>query len=245
MIAIGGCSSTSPQQSPRGTSMVPYAADAFAEHGIRPDPDAPDPDLSTSGGIIVEWHAVDRSGDVGTVPAGYYLYRSDTSDFDGRPLNFKRIAQIPFSPAGGDTLYVDHGVRQKVRYSYAVTVYARSDASLESGRSDTVSFTLLERPVPTAPIGDVTLDTNVPPAFRFTTPGVVAIQVNEVRADNETVTIRNVWRYLGPVSDFANPSVGYQGDSLGKGKRYRWRVDRIIQGTPQANASRWVTFSVR
>jgi hypothetical protein len=59
------------------------------------------------------------------------------------------------------------------------------------------------------------------------------------------VVVRRVWHYVGPTGDFIDPRVVYAGDSLESGKRYRWRVDRIIQGMPQANASRWVTFSVK
>lgn len=243
-LVVAGCSSTSPQPKPPGTSMVPFSGDHFSDTGIRPDPDAPDPTSSSSGRIIVEWHQVDNAKLEGARLGGYYLYRSDTSDVNGAPLNFRRIATITGGTPGGDTIYADGDVRQGIRYSYQVSAYSKSDASLESDRSDTVSFTLLDRPVPSMPIGDITLGAT-PLRFGFSSPGMVALRLDEVLPENETVTVDSVWRYVGQVDDFSDPHVQYGGPALAAGKRYRWRVDRIIQGTPQANASRWVTFSVK
>jgi hypothetical protein len=245
-IGAAGCGPVNnPEEPPAGTRMIPFAGDPFADTGIRPDPEAMEPTSAASGGIIIEWRSVDPAVSGGAPVGGYYVYRSDSSDANGTPAGFVRIARIPRESAGGDTLFSDEHAPQNVRCSYLVKAYAKLDASLESAPSDTVSFTLLERPVSTAPRGDISLPDGAPLRLEFTGPGYVALRVDEILPENETVVLRRMWRYTGQVTDFSDPHVDYAGEPLVPGRRYRWRVDRIIQGSPQANASRWLTFSVK
>jgi hypothetical protein len=235
--------------------MVPYNDDPFAETGIRADADAPDPESSTSGAIIVEWHPIDPATLVNVRVGGYYLYRSEKLDVHGTPVEFARIAEKSTSLSSVDSSYQDTDVRQNRVYSYYVTSYNRSDETQESKPSDTVNFNLTVRPVLTYPITDSIINPSLPRLkFQFgpsLAGGRVAIIVNEVQPDNEQVLRNNVWTAINiPSGGFTSPEVEFDDNraNLEKGKRYRWRLVKYVEhlpgNPPEGNSSRWATFTL-
>ena len=225
--------------------MVRFAADPFSARGIRADPDAPDPESPESGAIIVEWNSISPSRLKDVLLGGYNLYRSSTVEAGGKAVRFQKIRSLPYtSPTVFDTSLTDFDVRQGIQYFYYVTAYSRTDERQESVPSDTVAFTLLTRPIPMEPISILDTSRRGPIELRFgpsTAGGQVAVQLNQVRHDNENVVIRSVWRYTGNVG-YTDPHVDLPRDTIQKGARYRWRVDKILPGQPLGNSSRWVTF---
>jgi hypothetical protein len=248
LLLLAACDTTEPTQVPPSPSIVAFQPDPFASSGIRPDSDAPGAEDSRSGAIIVDWNPIDPVLVANLQVGGYYVYRSDSINSSGRPVNFHRIRQVPVTVGGSDTAISDSTVGLNIPYHYFVSAYRRSDPSFEGPPSDTVSFTLTERPLPRAPIGDVMISAGDSLAFRFMPPtaaGLVAIEVDEVHPDDERTVIRSVWRFTGR-ADFSDPHVTYTDADLLPGRRYRWRVIKIFsQGQPLGNASRWVTFNTK
>jgi hypothetical protein len=247
-VVLPGCSDpVVPTARPPATRMVGFSGDPFSERGIRPDPNAADPGDPGSGAILVEWNAIDPSRLGAVRLGGYRLYRSDTVDAGGRALGFELVRNVALSGTSGDTVVSDSTVRLNRGYSYYVTAYSRSDESVESDPSDTVRFTLTERPVPLAPSGNIALDSVGGLRLAFgpsSASGYVAVELDETLPSNESVVLRRLMRELF-VADFNDPHVVYSGDSLQVGHRYRWRVEKIFpQGQPIGNSSRWVTFFV-
>jgi hypothetical protein len=252
---LGACGVADSSTPPPVPAMVPYNDDPFAKIGIRADPDAPDPGDPNSGAIIVEWHRIDPATLVNIRIGGYYLYRSDTRDAKGTPINFTRITRIAVSIAADDSVYQDTDVKQETVYSYYVTSFNRSDESQESKPSDTVSFILSKRPVPTYPITDsIPLPPSSPLSFQFGPPlagGIIAIEVNRVQPENELVLINNVWSASNINAGFESPEVFFDPGraTLETGARYRWRVVKYFPlypgQIPYGNSSRWVTFTLK
>ena len=249
-LLMSGCGdSLSPVARPPAPRMVHFQDDPFLERGIRPDPNAALPEDSRSGAIIVEWMSIDTATLDGVRLGGFKLYRSESRpDPLGAASSFELIATLPATVANVDTFYSDSSARQNVAYAYYVTAYSADDRRIESSSSDTVSFTLSERPVPLSPTGRVAPSAHGSLHFRFspaTASGYVAVALDEISADNEQLVLRQMWRERG-MAGFYDPSLEYTGDSLRPGHRYRWRVEKIFpQGQPIGNASRWVTFLVQ
>jgi hypothetical protein len=238
-----GCGSVDPEMLPPAPSMIAFSGDPFVETGIRPDPEAGDATSPESGGILVEWREP-TSEELGAVLVGAYnLYRSDSAGADGKPVGFERIASIAETPVGNDTSFSDTAVAPNVRYWYAVRAATRSSGA-EGALSEPVSFTLTQRPVAVAPIGELDSADAAQLRFRYGPPilgGDVAIHLYRVQPNNERVIIDTVWRSLAR-GTFADPTVEYAGPALVSGAHYRWRIDKITSHQPIGNASSWVTF---
>lgn len=248
LLCAAGCGdAVSPIEKPPATRMIRFQDDPFTEYGLRPDPAAPGEDAE-SGAILVEWKALDPTRVGSTRLGGYKLYRSETTDAKGVARDFRMIARLPVSTSGHDTALSDTLVRPNRGYSYYVTVYNRTDESVESDPSDTVRFTLSDRPVPIWPIGAVPAGAAERLRLRFgpsSASGLVAVEVDETFLENDRLVVRHLWRQRA-IADFDDPQIEYAGDSLMPGHRYRWRVVKIFpQGEPIGNSSRWVTFLVQ
>ena len=233
---------------PPATRMVRFQDDPFLEHGIRPDPNAADPNDPGSGAIVVEWNALDPSRLGAVRLGGYKLYRSDTVDASGVALDFTLVRTVALTGTVGDTVVSDSTARLNRGYAYYVTAFSRSNEDVESDPSDTVRFTLTERPVPLSPSGTIPLDTGGHLRLSFgptSASGLVAVELDETLAGNEKIVVRRLMRER-LVADFNDPHVEYTGEALQSGHRYRWRVEKIFpQGQPLGNSSHWVTFLVQ
>lgn len=238
-ISAASCSSVDPEPVPGAPTMIPFSGDAFVERGIRADPDAGDAGSPESGGILVEWNELASSG---VTIGGYNLYRA-RSAASGLPGEFSRVAPIIDVPIGNDTSYSDTATDANIRYWYYVRAYTRAGEH-EGPPSDTVFFSLTQRPVLVSPIGKVDSADMNPLRFRFgpsVVGGDVAVRLYRVRTDNEQIVLDTVWRELVHAT-FDDPQFDYTGPQLLSRATYRWRVDKVAGTQPSGNASSWVTF---
>lgn len=224
-----------PLEAPR---WVARSADTAAfETGIRPWPEAA---ANGVGGIRLEWHPLDP-----LKVGGYRIYRSDTTDSSGRPLNFRELVTLEYGTTAEDTAYVDLSVTHWRSYFYRVHALDRSPQRREGPPSDTVRFTLEPPPVPLTPIGAVDSDSVI---FRWSNNvGYVVIRVFEADSLNLERVLRPVWVFAGVPLDYSRPQIRYNQDGraepLQPGKFYRWRISRVTPGRPERGASSvWRTF---
>ena len=108
--------------------------DSVDDWGIHQDPN--------TGGIFLQWYSVEGA-------AGYKVYRADSTESDGSPVDFSVVSDLAASTFLNDTSTVDVRVRNGVRYYYCVRSYASDGAlSLPSG---TINYELLTRPLLVSP----------------------------------------------------------------------------------------------
>ncbi len=245
LVAIGLLSCGTPTAPPPSLTLVPQWVPqspdtAPFETGIRPWPDAA---LNGVGGIRLEWYALDPL-QIG----GYRLYRADTTDSAGIPINFRELATIEYGTTAEDTAFVDEAVTHWRTYYYRLHALDRSPQRREGPPSAIIHFTLEPPPIPLSPVGAVHPDSVV---FRWSNNvGYVVLRVFEVDSTAPELPGRPVWVFAGPPRDYSNPRIPYNADGraepLQAGKLYRWRISRITVGRPDRGAtSFWQTFWLR
>jgi len=224
---IAGCSTQGSRINPLGTPKFVPQSDpgAYIETGIGENP-------SPALGIFLQWYVTAGA-------AGYNVYRSDTTDNSGNPLNFRLVTSVPL----GDTTAIDvYQLTTGVKYFYALRAYA-SDQSL-SDWSDTADISLLQRPTQISPVNGNSVDSdNV--TLEWTDPtlgGWTVVRVADITAS------QTVWVYAFS-NYYSNGSIPYNKDgnarqSLTSGHEYQWRVDRFDLGTDHQSKSAWSTFTV-
>ncbi len=116
--------------------------DSINEGGIGQDPN--------TGGIFLQWYSA-------LAAAGYRVYRSDSTAPDGTPADFQLVGNVIASDLPNDTSMVDKSsIAVGVRYFYFIIAYS-ADGQL-SNQSDTVDYTLIDRPVLDLPLPNATVD---------------------------------------------------------------------------------------
>ena len=242
LVSAAGCGTVDPEPLPPAPAMIAFTSDPFDARGIRPDPLVPEAP-GRPGAIFVEWERLDAARLGGVTIGGYHLYRADSTDTQGRPGAFRRIATLTTSALTSDTSYSDTSAAVNVRYWYAVRAFTRNSGA-EGPMSDTVHFTLTDRPIPVAPIGSLDSASFYPLRFRFGPPvlgGEVAIQLERVHRENDAVVLDTIWRARA-FATFSPPEVVYTGPALVPQEQYRWRVDKVFGVQPIGNSSRWISF---
>ncbi len=212
--------------------------DSVAETGIGQDPN--------TGGIFLQWYTTQGA-------AGYKVYRSDTSNAGGLPIDFSVVSNIISSSSLNDTSTVDvNSIMTGIRYYYYIKAYA-ADGSL-SNPSDTINYRLLNRPSPVYPGGQrYPIVDGSGLYFQWydaTGGGYTVIRV----IDNSVIPSGTIW-VSGKFQVFDSyPVKSFDFDStatapLVSGHSYQWRVDRFdVDGTgrPYEGArSVWSTFTVK
>lgn len=223
IIAIG---------TPRFVAQSP--PDSIQETGIRQDPN--------TGGIVIQWYR-----DPGA--SGYKLYRSDSLNSNGKPVDFQLRENISASGLN-DTSTVDLSTGTGVKYNYYLTAYASDGSS--SSPSDTISYTLLNRPVTDYPAQAATVDANGLYFIwnDFTGGGYTVIRVMDLSVVPNAVlwvTKRFQVFHTAPARYFNFDSTA--AGQLVSGHSYAWRVERFDldgSGRPFEGASSlWGKFNVK
>jgi hypothetical protein len=241
-IAMQGCS-------PKGSPIVQLGAprfvpqsqpDSVIETGIGQDP--------TSGGIFLQWY-----NDVNA--AGYKVFRADSTNLRGDPINFRVVGNVITSGTPSDTSMVDVlSVQAGVKYYYFVRAY-KSDGAL-SDPSDTVSYTLEARPILYYPTANSSI--SLPFSFfdwnDYAGGGYTVVRV----MDNTSIPGSIIWvsgRFRANVhgSDH-DPNINFNSDGRATGRIlaghiYQWRVDKFdVDSTGrmyEGARSAWGTFTVK
>lgn len=208
--------------------------DSVLETGIGQDP--------STGGIFLQWYSA-----VGAT--GYKVYRSDSTDANGYPIAFVLTGNVMSSSSLNDTSMVDVASNATgVKYYYYLRAYT-PDGAL-SNPSDTVNYTLLDRPNLTYPVLDQTVSLGFSLEWHDNTGGGYAV----IRVRDISVTpVASIW-VSGRFQTFdTHPINPFNFDStatghLVSGHTYQWRVDRFnIDGTGrpfQGARSDWATFKL-
>jgi hypothetical protein len=116
--------------------VVKSVPEAWVEQGI-------DADSRGGGSLVLMWHP---NGEPDL--SGYELFRTDSTK--SGPYD-KRYTIDLFEP-GIDTLFYDDSVKKYTRYYYYLLAFDL--AGNRSDPSDTIDYTLLNAPVPYAPVND-------------------------------------------------------------------------------------------
>jgi len=223
MILIQGCIST--PETPK-----PPAVPKMHLH----NPDIPDdewgPDaLTDTNGIHIEWDANE-----GENLAGYKIYRSTNPG-----SNYELLATLSKESLS----YEDEEVQLEKRYYYRLSAFDKDGN--ESGMSETASYTLLSKPIPTAPLDQADIDT-LSPTFSW-----IEISGAQAYIVHVFVKVNTSWQKIWTSQEkfsFDLLEISYNEDNsairpLEEGKQYRWRVD-AIGGVTVGSESTWQHFSV-
>ena len=183
-------------------------------------------------GIHIEWEP-----NIEDDLRGYRIYRS-TSPTGG----FERIDEV--SPE--NTFYEDVGVKLETAFCYRVT--AVDDDNNESTMSEPACYTLIRKPVLTAPPNQAILD--AVPTFRWiglSESGFYTVRVFVVGAEDSEPPLQEIWHY--EIVDFDVFEVTYNTEgtatqALTADEEYRWRVDFDAEATVGAE-SNWRFFTSR
>lgn len=246
IISFAGLIITVQSCSPNGTPIVRLGTphfvpqsqpDSVIETGIGQDP--------STGGIFLQWSTAPGA-------SGYKLFRSDSTDATGNPVNFSIAADINASTSLNDTSTVDaNGISTGVRYYYYSRAYT-ADGSLSSP-SDTINYALLVRPSLDYPTPNAVVSST---GMHFTWidrtgGGYTVIRVKDIiiiPAEYIWVTPR-FQKYGGSESLEGFNFDSTASASLISGHSYQWRVDRFNEdgtGRPyEGSRSIWQTFTVK
>ena len=210
--------------------------DSVVETGIRQDPN--------TGGIILQWYRMPGV-------LGYDIFRSDTIDSKGNPMEFTLVLNVAQNSAVNDTSALDPSVGVGLRYFYYVSAY--SSEAVHSLPSDTISYELINRPVAVYPGGKTpTVNAN---GLHFawydaTGGGYTVIRVRSI----SVVPFVTIWVSRRFQIFHSYPSLSFNFDStatqqLVYGDSYEWRVERFnvdASGRPyEGSTSVWETFTVK
>ena len=237
---LQGCVGKGTPISPLGTPhFVPQSQpDSVAETGIGQDPN--------TGGIFLQWYTTQGA-------AGYKVYRSDTSNVGGLPIDFSVVSNVISSTSLNDTSTVDvNSIMTGIRYYYYIIAYA-ADGSL-STPSDTINYRLLNRPSPVYPGGQrYPIVDGSGLNFQWydaTGGGYTVIRV----IDDSVIPSGTIWvsRKFQVFDSYPVKSFDFDSTAMAplvSGHSYQWRVDRFdVDGTgrPYEGArSVWSTFTVK
>jgi hypothetical protein len=241
VLAIEGCVSKGKPTVAIGTpQFVPQSQpDSVIETGIGQDP--------ATGGIFLQWYRTEGA-------AGYKMYRSDTTNLKGLPVNFSIVGNVAASSSLNDTSMVDdNSITTGVEYYYYMMAYG-ADGTV-SNLSDTINYRLLNRPAPHYPGGPTYPDVVSASGLYFswfdpTGLGYICIRVKDVTViPFVTIWVSRRFQVLNP-----NTTKFFNFDSTGtggviSGHSYQWRVDWFaVDGTGrpyEGSRSVWVTFTVK
>lgn len=209
--------------------------DSMAETGIGQDPN--------TGGMFLQWYSTHGA-------AGYMVYRTDSTDMKGLPVDFLNVGNLASSLSPVDTSMVDVSVQAGVKYYYCVKAYA-PDGSL-SKPSDTADYIILPRPAPMFPTpGETVPDSAIYFNWKDNTGGgYTVVRVKDITPTPSALVWVSKRIPLFP----AYPAVGFNFDSTATGRvvsghYYQWRVDRFDvdgNGRPfEGSRSPWWTFTVQ
>ncbi|HQT91346.1 MAG TPA: hypothetical protein PL001_04875 [Candidatus Kryptobacter bacterium] len=235
---LQGCVGKGTPISPLGAPhFVPQSQpDSVVETGIGQDP--------STGGIFLQWYTTQGA-------AGYKVYRSDTTNDSGLPIDFSIVSNVISSTSLNDTSTVDvNSILTGIRYYYYIIAYA-ADGSV-SNPSDTINYKLISAPGPQYPVANASVDAS---GLYFhwydsTGGGYTVVRVRDI-TDIPPVSIWVTKRFQ--VFD-SYPTRSFDFDSTAtapivSGHSYQWRVDRFdVDGTgrPYEGArSVWSTFTVK
>ncbi|MCL4540509.1 MAG: hypothetical protein M1378_13075 [Bacteroidetes bacterium] len=237
-LTLTGCLSKGSPIVPVVTpSFVPQSSpDALVQTGIRQDP--------STGGIFLQWYSVPSV-------AGYKIYRADTANSAGIPIDFQLIRAISSANSLSDTSISDAGlIRIGVNYYYYLTAYSMDGTT--SQPSDTVEYELINRPQLHYPTSSTPVDGSSAffAWYDATGGGFTVIRIEDISvAPQLTIWVSNSFQVFE-----SYPTRTYNFDStatsqLMSGHYYRWRVERFdIDGTGrpyEGSTSPWSTFSVK
>lgn len=238
LLGIESCTpSGSPLTALTTPQFVPQSdPEALTQTGIRQDP--------STGGILLQWYS-----QLGA--AGYRVYRSDSLNQRGDPVGFELVSNVAATSFLNDTTTVDmDSIVTGIAYYYYLVAYT-SDGTL-SGPSDTVDYTLLDRPTLRIPTNTSVVDSS---ALQFqyhdnTGGGYAVIRVKDITA----VPSQSVWISKRFQSFDTYPTKVYDYDGTAsspvtRGHTYQWRVERFDldgSGRPSKGAtSPWDIFTVK
>lgn len=210
--------------------------DSLIQSGIGQDP--------MTGGIYLQWYTVNNA-------AGYRLYRSDTTNASGNPIDFTLIANVSALRNSNDTSTVDeNSLSAHVTYYYFLVAYSADGTS--SSPSDTINFGLLERPLVRFPAANASISASGA-SFSWYDPtggGYTVVRIENItRVPNVTIWVTKRFQVFDsyPVVSFDFDSTATQ--PLLSGNSYQWRVDRFqvnAIGRPyEGSTSPWWTFTVK
>jgi hypothetical protein len=233
-VLTQGCVSKGSPVSQLGTPMfVPASVpDSVTESGIGQDP--------ATGGISLQWYTTEGA-------YGYKLFRSDSVDGNGNPVDFSQIANIFSSGSLNDTSTIDvNSIKTGLRYFYFLRAY-QADGAL-SAPSDTINYELLVRPVLESPPDFSVVDVHsfYLEWYDISGGGYAVMRVKDITSLPPQI----VWvsKRFQDYNSYAFKSYNFDGaatDSLISGHSYQWRVDRFNPGANQGARSAWRTFTVK
>ena len=180
--------------------------------------------------IIIEW-------DVSTEDNLIRVYRSESSD----EKDFQLIATVPEK----DGYYEDSDVRIGITYYYKIS--ALDDLGNESGKSDSVKYTLLEKPTLIEPQDQAIVGTKRPDFAWLGVSGASAFTVRVYSRADDGRSWEEIW-HSERVYPYQDLRKTYNDDNLAlrpleSGMTCRWRVDST-GGRWSGSQSRWRNFSV-
>ncbi len=234
LVSIQGCVVNGDRVSGVGeVRFVPQSEpDSVEEAGVGQDP--------ATGGIFIQWYSAAGA-------SGYNVYRSDSTDAEGHPTGFSLVGNVVSSSSLNDTSIVDAiSVRTGVRYYYWLKAYASDGSS--SDPSDTIDFCLLDRPSPSLPGKNASVDRS-DLHFQWhdnTGGGYTVIRVKDISVIPAAVIwVSRRFQVYGTAPaktfDFDSTSIA----RLTSGHSYQWRVDRFNPGADEGARSNWQTFTVQ
>ncbi|MFZ0391175.1 MAG: hypothetical protein WAN36_12020 [Calditrichia bacterium] len=227
LLLVWGCEDETNKADPPGKVQLiaKTAEDAVQEHGIDavPEFDA----------ILLEWRP-----NSGADLSGYKIYRSRSSG-----QNYVSVAEINKQFGAPDTTWLDKNVQVENTYYYYVRAFDTFDQYGEP--SDTVNYTLVEKPVALYPINDIVTDSL--PEIRWdnaqTNDFIFRLQ-KEVAQDTlayRIISQRSIKYNFPEVWTLAELGISVP---LEPG-RYFWRIDAVQVGVPKGAESNWVSFRIQ
>jgi hypothetical protein len=182
--------------------------------------------------IIIEWDV-----NTGDNLLRCRVYRSESSE----EKDFKLIAAVPER----DGYYEDSGVRIGVTYYYKIS--ALDDLGNESDKSDSVRYTLLEKPTLIEPPDQAIIGTKRPEFAWLSVSGASAFTVRVHSRADDGRSWEEIW-HSERVYPYQSLRKTYNDDNLAlkpleSGMTCRWRVDST-GGRSSGSQSRWQYFSV-
>ncbi|MCL5267708.1 MAG: hypothetical protein M1469_06365 [Bacteroidetes bacterium] len=206
--------------------------DSLVETGIGQDP--------KTGGIYLQWYST-----IGA--SGYKVFRTDSLDIKGLPTGFVVVGNVISSSALNDTSMVDVSfVMTGVKYYYYIRAYA-SDGS-QSTESDTINYTLLDRPSLSYPGVNAAVGKN---GLYFSWHDNTGGGYTVIRVEDASVIPSNcVWvsKRFQLFGTSARKSFNFDSAAVGQlvnGHPYQWRVDRFNPGADEGARSIWQIFMIQ
>jgi len=205
-----------------------------------PDADIPKtPLLHPQATTIPQQNAIRIEWDVSAEEdlAGYKVYRSTSPE--------EKDSQIIATVSEKDGYYEDTEVSIGVRYYYRISAF--DDSGNESDKSDTVDYTLLEKPALIEPADQAVVKTTMPTFVWLGVSGASAYTVHVYSRAADGTTWEEIWHSekIYPYQDLRKT---YNDDNLAlkpleRGMTYKWRVDSS-GGQSTGSQSRWRYFTV-